>query len=529
MERIYHADYADGLKCISDQLDGEPLQRNVIDSYMAYYTRDSSASKWCQALIHFIPYLFYFVGRAYDYYLDGEFGAQFWRGIFDSKKSESATELPDGIEILRGAPVKCRTLKHSSTDNIIAFLLSAFSFTLPLMFLLLIVRMISLKGRKEPLPKTMSTIGEPIPINAELKCLCWCPFVVPAACNTLISKCKHEVTDRKDRYTSKVRWHEYLWAAYGMIETCFEACFQLMLQSWLLSAHMPALKDLGLFGSFKRALEGALSFVCDFGICDIDVGDDMVAKSLGKAFVSSFFVALSYGSCTKMMKKGSMKTFDHIFLMLSVFCQIVANLIPLLVIQYAFWCSIYPLLVHLLIRFIVIFFLKRKFERTSQDRGFFGAIIRMFNTLSSSFVYLKLASYFFLKDVSPRPSRWERSTFLEQTLYTAIVLPINLLMIVISIVFHLGPESCLTLGDFIWCAFHVLWLTLFAIIFRVIYYSFYGHPWKELNGPQRKRRGKYLGYYFTCRKYGISYTRKLPMSGYICKIINKVTKKESSK
>ena len=481
---------------------------------------DSRAGKCCRTFLSLLPFMFYLVGRAYDYYLDLIFALEFRDKYVDR---QNVTGL-DGTFGLEGSNLtglnatvgmeggNLTKILHSPEDFFAAFITSIISMVSSYLFLGIIIALV-ISLHTDELYKDFDS--RCIEICGNL-CLWLAIIILPffyiplIFCITVVHKCMHGLVERKDEYSSMLRWLEYLWAAYGMFETCIEACFQLMLQAWLLSVHMGVLKDLGFLGCIHAASQGVASF---FWICDI--GEDDVAKSLGKAFMSAVFTASSYGSCTKMMKGDAMALLDDSFLKLSAFLQLAASFLSLMVFLYVLE-SIYALLLLYVLRFGLVLWIKWTFERTSQDNGAISVFITFINALGSSLVYMKLHSYSF-REESPKTRKCERSTFLEQSLYSGTVFLINLFLITIAGCVDgynglsdsksfLGPE------DYAFCALIVTLLHVLAVCFKWIYYSFYGHPWKELNGPQKKINEEQLGHFYECRKDKICSSKRIPLS-----------------
>ena len=135
-------------------------------------------------------------------------------------------------------------------------------------------------------------------------------------------KFKHRRATRKAKIRRQLLKSEYQWGITRISESGLEACGQLILQLWLLSASFNRLAGHDVVSIAEKTYNGVLFFL-SFSARDADETE----KSLGKLFVSIVNLVFGVAACYRTLKRGALGINNTLFIFISLFFQIFARII----------------------------------------------------------------------------------------------------------------------------------------------------------------------------------------------------------
>ena len=135
-------------------------------------------------------------------------------------------------------------------------------------------------------------------------------------------KFKHRRATRKAKIRRQLLKSEYQWGITRISESGLEACGQLILQLWLLSASFNELAKHDFLKLVNMTYNGVLFFL-SFSASEANETD----KSLGKLFVSIMNLVFGVAACYRTLKRGALGINNTLFIFISLFFQIFARLL----------------------------------------------------------------------------------------------------------------------------------------------------------------------------------------------------------
>jgi hypothetical protein len=135
-------------------------------------------------------------------------------------------------------------------------------------------------------------------------------------------KFKHRRATRKAKIRRQLLKSEYQWGITRISESGLEACGQLILQLWLLSASFNRLAEHDVGSIAEKTYNGVLFFLS----FSARYADD-TEKSLGKLFVSIMNLVFGVAACYRTLKRGALGMHNTLFIFISLFFQIFARIL----------------------------------------------------------------------------------------------------------------------------------------------------------------------------------------------------------
>uniref|UniRef100_A0A0K2TNQ1 Putative LOC100882592 [Megachile rotundata] n=1 Tax=Lepeophtheirus salmonis TaxID=72036 RepID=A0A0K2TNQ1_LEPSM len=465
-----------GLRCLRNQLKGDELLTWTIETFTVFYDR-TVAQKCVFPLMALVPVFFSIFNFTYDYYSDISLTLQY----FSDSSFRNSFLVDDFNATLKNN--HCRNFTPTPHQFFIAFAVNLICITAPLLvFFFMCVWEIQ---------SALHSNGFCCPdIMAMFLSLFFTPFfVLYVAGRQVYYKFRHARAKQKNLFRDQLRKSEFFWGITRSAEAGLESCGQLILQIWLLSFNFYSLLGLSFEQFLKKSLHGVV-LILSFSINEADD----IEQSLGKVFLSVISLVFSVSSGYRMLKRGSLRMNNAVFIYLSTFFQVLARIcgVSLFFVGVRSFSPIIPLL--LLAHFALILVLKLTFESDANTfRSLSSFLVSLLTVFASSMVYVR---------ITPLTHRWQyehRSTFVVQFLFFLIVFIENIILSCTPILFYNREDtllSCLSPNQFNIYVFFIILLSTCAWFCHIFYYKCMGHPWSDINGPGRDSLKKEFHVYF---------------------------------
>ena len=339
------------------------------------------------------------------------------------------------------------------------------------------------------------------------------PITIPFA--NLIFKFQHKVAARKTRKLDTLEDFEYICAILYATEAGLESSCQVVLQTWLLASNFKTLPN------FPGLLRGI------FFIFFTDASE--VEKSFGKIIISIFGLVRSVGGCYTLQKRGAVVT--KIPMYISLLAQIMARIISFGL----FFCAVrdfevwFPILYLLhfgvVLAIKMIFLCRRDRLGVYHNQGHSTKVIIVSTVASSLFSSLVYSNIKFKQrletkiqnvDEVDNPSQQHaadgaqntefgqngynykidekeiNSTFKEQVCFFVLVLMENVILAAIPLIMGYKEGSTIfrriSQHSHVRLTLIVIGLSVVSWCSNLVFYKFWGHTWRAINGPRAYKR-----------------------------------------
>ena len=326
-------------------------------------------------------------------------------------------------------------------------------------------------------------------------------------------KINQEYDELKKSQLVNEQWNRQLVFGYYQVMECVESSLQMLLQIWLVAAKYNCYYKMGIAEILKRALVGAI-FMFDSATSTDD-------KTMGKLLIAFVSLCMSGLAVYKRSKREAVSTWNSIFLLASIVCQVSTNLLCLIPLYYLQrnWLGLFlPIAIH----YVLIGLAKLLFDPAYHLAQNMNRIIPVVNTLGSLMINITAApSKGYWKNKKQKQERKAREkqenrvpneanriengeakllnnpdednfrtayhnppTVMVHLLFFVIRTMGNIVIIAIAIYLYGVQQkiSTFSIGVYLGVAFGLL--TPISWLFHTTYYLFYGHPWKDSNGPK---------------------------------------------
>ncbi len=542
-EKECHPDKKRGLECLQSQVrGGDEILKWTIETFSLFYGM-TFFQRRIKPLLCLIPLLFSFFMFVFDVSSDVQLTLAYYQKGFKGTNADPEDDLKISQETEGTGNSTTTTnadlLLPETGDYRAAFVMNLTCIVLPFFVIFYMcaaeirdktrARRVRLLVRKGFLRGAANAVLVPtwLLASAALTPL----FLVYMALSRMIHKFGHMKSVRKNEHRGDLQRSEYLWGVARAAEAGFESSPQLFLQLWLLSFHLCALSEEGL-GSLGSILDHAVSGFTSFvSLGRKDADEDQ--KNVAKIVVSFLSLAFTVSSSYKTLKRGSLRYGNLSFIYASNIFQVLGRMISLVLyftnVRGFLPAIICPLVVH----FSAMVVLKFLFDPTVYAEGKFKRLAATVNFFSSSFVNVRIKPLMVDRQEGAQLNNSDRDaesqcvalermdhvdhhrpplghqvstidsnfgdgdvyvrtvpshrTFLTQCLFFALQFAENLVLCLFGLLGQdnriLGCVGGVSYAGLLTGAVVGLWVA--SCLCHIIYYGFWGHPWSDINGPDR--------------------------------------------
>lgn len=286
---------------------------------------------------------------------------------------------------------------------------------------------------------------------------------------------RHHMRDQKIRkYYDLKHVAQMRVAITNVMEATLESAFQLILQLYIVGTRYTELDKV------KDVTLGSILSLSDRG------SETQLSKQVFSVLISLVSLTWSFTSYHRFSKLGGLTILNALPLLFAIFFQVVSRAIACTLFTLAYTWKVFVVLG---IHFVVVLVFKLKLEERSvlPLRKYvcchcFLAYLRPYfyvflGTIASTLVYFRLERPSAVKKQLSR----RHSTVVIQVLFLILAFIENLVLITLGIV---GLDRSKYDNTFITisavlCA--ISYLT--GVVLHAVYYSCFGHPWVDINGP----------------------------------------------
>ncbi|XP_045107330.1 uncharacterized protein LOC123502158 isoform X2 [Portunus trituberculatus] len=267
-------------------------------------------------------------------------------------------------------------------------------------------------------------------------------------------------------------------AITNVMEATLESAFQLILQLYIVGTHYTELDQV------KDVTLGSILSLSPLG------QNTQLSKQVFSVLISLVSLTWSFTSYHRFSKLGGLTILNALPLLFAIFFQVVSRAIACTVFTLAHTWKVFVVLgVH----FVVVLVFKLKLEESSVL-----PVRTPFYCCQCFFMYLRPYFYVFLGTIAStlvyfrleRPSAVKKqrarrhSTVVIQVLFLVLAFIENLVLLALGICgLDEKYDSTFIIISAVLCA--ISYLT--GVILHAVYYSCFGHPWVDINGPSVHR------------------------------------------
>ncbi|XP_068235366.1 uncharacterized protein [Palaemon carinicauda] len=286
---------------------------------------------------------------------------------------------------------------------------------------------------------------------------------------------RHHMRDQKIRkYYDLKHVAQMRVAITNVMEATLESAFQLILQLYIVGTRYTELDKV------KDVTLGSILSLSDRG------SETQLSKQVFSVLISLVSLTWSFTSYHRFSKLGGLTILNALPLLFAIFFQVVSRAIACTLFTLAYTWKVFVVLgVH----FVVVLVFKLKLEERSvlPMRKYvcchcFLAYLRPYfyvflGTIASTLVYFRLERPSAVKKQLSR----RHSTVVIQVLFLILAFIENLVLITLGIV---GLDRSKYDNTFITISAVLCAISyLIGVILHAVYYSCFGHPWVDINGP----------------------------------------------
>ncbi|XP_027215581.1 uncharacterized protein [Penaeus vannamei] len=290
---------------------------------------------------------------------------------------------------------------------------------------------------------------------------------------------RHHMRDQKIRkYYDLKHVAQMRVAITNVMEATLESAFQLILQLYIVGTRYTELDEV------KDVTLGSILSLSSGG------QKTQLSKQVFSVLISLVSLTWSFTSYHRFSKLGGLTILNALPLLFAIFFQVVSRAIACTVFTLAYTWKVFVVLgVH----FVIVLVFKLKLEESLPYRSVLP--VRNYRCCHCLLAYLRPYFYVFLGTIAStlvyfrleRPSAVKKllarrhSTVVIQVLFLILAFIENLVLLSLGIV-GLDKEkydSTFIIISAVVCALSYL----IGVILHAVYYSCFGHPWVDINGP----------------------------------------------